>query len=189
MAYKNKRSQYQSSYNKDRYAEDPEYAERRREIQRESYHRRKLDKPVSEGGRTRYQRRVDDGLCPKCCQPYSNPERKLCDGCAEKQRAANNKYFELAYDHYGRRCKCCGETERAFLSLDHMNNDGAEQRRKITGRTGRNVGSNWRFYMVRKAIKTGAWPEDIQTMCFNCNHGREINGGICPHQLKNQSAA
>jgi hypothetical protein len=30
---------------------------------------------------------------------------------------------------YGGRCACCGEFERDFLTLDHVNNDGAEHRR------------------------------------------------------------
>lgn len=26
------------------------------------------------------------------------------------------------------------------------------------------------------------YPKDIQILCYNCNLGREKNGGICPHQ-------
>jgi hypothetical protein len=34
------------------------------------------------------------------------------------------------------RCACCGETEERFLTIDHINNDGAEHRRKVMGMNG-----------------------------------------------------
>lgn len=42
----------------------------------------------------------------------------------------NAKFFDHIYSHYGRECKCCGETEPIFLTLDHINDDGSAQRRK-----------------------------------------------------------
>lgn len=75
-------------------------------------------------------------------------------------------------DHYGGKCSCCGETEITFLSLDHVNNDGAEERRRITS------GTNM-WYHARKE----GYPDRYQVLCFNCNHGRFINGGVCPHQV------
>lgn len=26
------------------------------------------------------------------------------------------------------------------------------------------------------------YPNDIQVLCFNCNWGKHLNGGICPHK-------
>ena len=75
----------------------------------------------------------------------------------------------LAYG--GPRCVCCGETEACFLSLDHINNDGATQR-KIHGSGGRSY--SW--------LKTHKYPPGLRVLCFNCNLGRHINGGICPHE-------
>ena len=37
-------------------------------------------------------------------------------------------FLRRVLDHYGRACSCCGETEPAFLTIDHVNNDGAEHR-------------------------------------------------------------
>lgn len=34
---------------------------------------------------------------------------------------------------YGGRCACCGEATPEFLSIDHVNNDGAQHRREING--------------------------------------------------------
>lgn len=43
---------------------------------------------------------------------------------------------------YGGKCICCGETHPAFLTVDHINNDGAEHRTQK---------STWQW-----------WPKSIQ---------------------------
>jgi len=74
-------------------------------------------------------------------------------------------------DVYGNRCVCCGEQEPAFLTLDHADNDGAAHRRE-TGNT----------YASWKDLKAKGWPQrGYRLLCYNCNCGRERNGGVCPH--------
>ena len=58
-----------------------------------------------------------------------------------------------------------------FLTVDHVNGDGAAKR--AMHRTGNS------FY--RWIIRNG-FPADFQVLCFNCNIGRAMNGGICPHK-------
>jgi hypothetical protein len=72
-------------------------------------------------------------------------------------------------------CACCGETEFDFLSLDHVNNDGQDHRKSLSLKGG------GQFYVY--LIKNG-FPNDppLQVACFNCNYGKRINGGICPHK-------
>ena len=78
---------------------------------------------------------------------------------------------------YGGRCACCGETEPLFLDLDHIKNNGAEDRKKR--------GNNQRLMVF---LKRNNWPkEDYQLLCCNCHHGRHRNGGICPHKTKDLS--
>lgn len=71
------------------------------------------------------------------------------------------------------KCKCCGEKEIMFLTLDHVNGDGAKERRI------RSAGSA--FYQKLKKLN---FPDKdrYQVLCYNCNCGRQLNGGICPHQ-------
>jgi hypothetical protein len=76
-----------------------------------------------------------------------------------------------AIQHYGGKCACCGETEPDFLSIDHINNDGAEHRKKI-GRDGRAL-----YYWLRD----NDYPEGFQALCYNCNLAKGLYG-ICPHQ-------
>ena len=76
---------------------------------------------------------------------------------------------------YGNKCICCGEKNPIFLTLDHINNDGKEHRKKFPTTMSLQV---W--------LKKNSWPKNIiQILCFNCNLGRKQNGGICPHKMKN----
>jgi hypothetical protein len=74
---------------------------------------------------------------------------------------------------YGAFCACCGESERAFLTFDHKNGNGAEHRRK--------VGGGYTFYLW---LVDNDYPDSIQVLCFNCNSGKHNNGGVCPHELQ-----
>ena len=131
--------------------------------------------------------RREHGLCIHCAKPADG--FYACKECRDKRasyrrenaaafKRRNRKYGERykreAISHYGNKCACCGEKHPAFLTLDHVNNDGAQHRKKI-GRCGTN------FYQW---LITNGFPEEyeLQVLCFNCNQGRRVNGGVCPHQ-------
>lgn len=69
-------------------------------------------------------------------------------------------------------CKCCGETEMGFLTIDHTNNNGATHRKKI-GRVN--------IYLW---LKNNNYPSGFQVLCMQCNFvkGKRNRNGICPHQ-------
>jgi hypothetical protein len=83
------------------------------------------------------------------------------------------KIRQEALDHYGGCCTCCGETELVFLTIDHINNDGAEHRRQLGSK-----GGNSFYYWLRR----NSYPDTFQILCWNCNAAKHING-ICPHAL------
>lgn len=85
------------------------------------------------------------------------------------QKAFRERTRNKVFDHYGRECCCCGETERKFLSIDHENGGGRRHLREING-------SLYLWLVVNN------FPSGFQTMCHNCNHGRYLNGGVCPHK-------
>jgi hypothetical protein len=90
---------------------------------------------------------------------------------AKEYRASLRKQV---FDHYGRICKCCGETEDAFLTIDHTNGGGCKHRK------GLGISSGTYFYAW--LIKNN-FPEGFQTLCWNCNCAK-IWRNVCPHQLK-----
>lgn len=73
----------------------------------------------------------------------------------------------------GALCNCCGETGLPFLTLDHINGNGAEERKATNSRGG------YAFYAL---LRTKGFPPGYQVLCFNCNMGRYING-VCPHTV------
>lgn len=76
----------------------------------------------------------------------------------------------------GYKCVCCGETEPTFLTLDHINNDGGEFRKTVLGK--RTMAG---FHTYRWLLRNGC-PPVVQVLCMNCQHGKLMNKGVCPHQ-------
>lgn len=75
-------------------------------------------------------------------------------------------------------CNCCGERELLFLSIDHVNNNGSAHRNALGVKPGTGL---YRY------IINNDFPQDFQILCHNCNHGKHLNGGICPHKVQQQS--
>lgn len=94
----------------------------------------------------------------------------------EYQQRYRLKLKAEVIDHYGGICACCGEDELIFLTIDHINNDGAEHRRQIS-QWGGGGGPTYRW------LRDNDYPDGFQVLCANCNCGRQWNGGTCPHQL------
>ena len=72
---------------------------------------------------------------------------------------------------YGNKCACCGETILEFLTLEHVNGDGKEHRKR--------VGSGSKIWLD---LKRRGWPQEGFTLlCWNC-HMATCRGLICPHK-------
>lgn len=95
---------------------------------------------------------------------------------ARERRARTKEATFAAYGGYA--CACCGETERKFLTLDHINNDGAAFRRSLHGK--RTAAG----YITYRHLATLGFPAGYQVLCMNCNHGKRMNNGVCPHKTR-----
>lgn len=98
-----------------------------------------------------------------------------------KTRAYRARVKQIIYNHYGDKCSCpkCPDTKpgQLFLTIDHINNDGFKN--KITG----NYGISYRIgstNLYLKIIKDN-FPDTYQVLCWNCNCGKRMNNGVCPH--------
>jgi hypothetical protein len=128
----------------------------------------------------------DKNLCHRgdCTNPVE-PGFKSCSSCREKERlrddanreevrAKGQKIYQEVkrevFSHYGSKCACCGEARLEFLSIDHIDGNGAEHRRMI-GSGGRNF-----YYWLRD----NGYPEGYRAMCHNCNFALD-HYGYCPH--------
>jgi len=68
-------------------------------------------------------------------------------------------------------CACCGETNLFFLTFDHINGGG---RKHILEIGHPNLGG-W--------LRRNNYPDGYRVLCANCNSGRAMVGGVCPHQV------
>ena len=94
----------------------------------------------------------------------SDPERFIKE---EQDRKLRVKIEVLRHYSGGDpRCKACGEAEVRFLGLDHVNGDGAKQRREASSALVRHSFS-W--------AKAHGFPADLQVLCHNCNLKRHIS--------------
>ena len=127
------------------------------------------------------KRKKARGQCSQC-STQAIKGRSKCERCLEKFTIYSKKHRDALkreiLEAYGNHCACCDETEPLFLTIDHINQDGAEHRRSIGGQRWAAGGTN-----TYRWLKQNGFPRDnFQLLCSNCNTGRARNGGICPHQ-------
>jgi len=110
---------------------------------------------------------------------WATKERKTREDRLAAGRAYNNKHKARLTLHYakardalrsemvrayGGACTFCNENDPIVLVLDHINDDGAEDRRN----------GHWGEPAFRRLKKAG-WPRDrLQLLCHNCNARKEF---------------
>lgn len=147
-------------------------------------------------------------ICEDCGEPQEYTRRvgprkdglvrKLCPACAKRRQSKDAlKHYHrnrneinpakqllhkqnraIVIERMGGMCECCGETETAFMEVDHINDDGKQQRLKHPGQ------ATIYWWLVKHNFPAG-----FRLLCSNCNRGRWRNGGICPHQEGSQAIA
>lgn len=125
----------------------------------------------------RYHRLRGNDCCTRCGKTTSGGGVALCRTCLDKNNTRNKQKIQefkrQVIDRYGGQCACCGESILMFLSLDHVNNDGGEHRRTEKYTRGGGI--------YRWAARND-YPKVLQVLCHNCNFGKYLNGGVCPHE-------
>jgi hypothetical protein len=120
-------------------------------------------------------------LCRNCNQ--SMGIYGYCPHNLNTYKPAEKSYYQNWYGNlrlnvlnlYGHKCQCCGINNYEFLSIDHVKNNGAEERRRL---------SSERF--LAKLFKIGLPHSDYRLLCHNCNQNTWIFGS-CPHSTKFQN--
>lgn len=109
-------------------------------------------------------------------------EKKICAYATCERHARHHGYCKqhyekymkgLVFEAYGNRCVCCGETRFEFLTIDHINDDGKEERKK----------GRWGYTLFKYIIENNYPKESYQLLCWNCNMTKGIYGN-CAHHLK-----
>ena len=82
----------------------------------------------------------------------------------ERRRGLVFNYYGGLFPH----CECCGESHWEFLTIDHINGDGAEHRKQIKG--------NLYLWLIQNNF-----PDGFRILCMNCNWSIGMRG-YCPHR-------
>ena len=130
-------------------------------------------KPYSEFGKNKAK---EDGLsrwCSGCKRDYQREHRRRQRSSGGLTTSARTRWVSRvgALQYYGGpspKCECCGEGRYEFLSLDHIQGDGARHRAEV----GRGAVYGW--------LKKNGYPEGFRVLCHNCNQAL-AHYGYCPH--------
>ncbi len=127
-----------------------------------------------------YNHKKHNNLCTSCSKNKPIRGKNKCNVCTnkinKKQRVQREQLKIEVINHYSKglnKCNCCSANNFKFLTIGHINNDGAKEGREIEY----SFGSS--FY---RWLKKNKYPKGYQVLCWNCNCGRAQNGGICPHK-------
>jgi len=123
------------------------------------------------------------GKCSECGKPihikglclrhYKRVQNKIFRArhplkCRQYCKEWNIRLKYEIFSHYsGEQPKCakCGFSDIRALCLDHIYNDGAEERRRITNGEKRSLNGQ----KIYQWIKKNNFPNRYQILCFNCN--------------------
>lgn len=130
-------------------------------------------KPLDDFYRNRTPRpgHLGGGIWLRCrsCVAIERQERREYINNWQRQRRQRLKAVVIAA--YGGLCQCCGEAEPAFLTVDHIAQDGKAHRLVVPPSE---------FY---RWLERNGFPKDnFRLLCFNCNCARRFFGGRCPHE-------
>lgn len=119
-------------------------------------------------------RRAREGMlrCEKCLQVLREarlkPGQEIKKTKQEQLQDLKQKLLEM----YGQVCFCCEESNQKFLTFVCPARHPTWRKQK-TKRV-------YEFYLEKKV-------EGMQTLCWNCSLGRQMNKGVCPHVQKKEN--
>lgn len=88
-----------------------------------------------------------------------------------KRKNQRRQLKQTIINAYGGKCECCGEEAIEFLTIDHINGDGASHRRLLRTKQSKKL---YEDLISRK------FPSGLRVLCFNCNTSLGFYG-YCPH--------
>jgi hypothetical protein len=101
---------------------------------------------------------------PKAMKEYARCRKVVVD-----------KMREEVIKGYGGVCVWCGERDPRALEIDHVNNDGAKERKEINKRLTYGRGLYGRLISAE-------FPPQYQLLCCSCNRVKCLYGGVLPKE-------
>ncbi len=108
---------------------------------------------------------------------YKNPEDHKAYNAAyrernrqalrDKAKVYRRELKRRVLERYGLVCQYCGFEDIRALQIDHIHDNGAEERKALGGQQV----SGWRFY---EHLSKQKYPDGYQTLCANCNMIKQL---------------
>lgn len=107
-------------------------------------------------------------LCYNCnCSKNSIPKNSYYNS---RHKRNYDKLKRIIFKEYGEKCSCCGINDINMLTIEHVNNNGAIERKEI--------GAGHAFFLW---LRRNNYPkEGYDVLCYNCNIARYRHG--CCHK-------
>lgn len=109
-------------------------------------------------------------MCPRCKIRPGSPGWSYCEICIGRARSYRDSLKADVICGYGGICKCCGEAEPQFLTIDHIHGGGSAHKKAVGG-----------SQQIYSYLRANGYPDGYQLLCFNCNGSKGLFG-ICPHE-------
>lgn len=106
------------------------------------------------------------------CGKEIEPSYRVCRRCLDESIFRLRELKQQVFAGYGGKCQCCGCSVFEFLSVDHVDERGCDERRRL----GRKMNSGSFYRMIIREN----FPTRYQIACFNCNMALGLSG-YCPH--------
>lgn len=119
-----------------------------------------------------------NGLCIRCHHRPQASDRVYCRECIISTKARRTEVrmkVLVAYSGDPPFCCCCGERHYEFLALDHIHNNGAQERKSKKGRP------QYSNMAIMARLVRQNFPPGYQVLCHNCNCAKGWFGS-CPHE-------
>jgi hypothetical protein len=111
-------------------------------------------------------KRINNGWCPKHSNLLLPKELQPAQLLYPERSQSRIKKKREVFSKYGNACRCCGETQFEFLTLDHIYDDGKQHREQVSG-------------CMYTWAANNDFPGMLQILCMGCNLAKEIGHGAC----------
>lgn len=143
------------------------YMNNREEIIKQKLDHNKENKERINTRRREYRLENIESEREKARKIYHKTKDQTRNKRSERAAKYRKQYKDKMFLHIGRKCAFCGETDENLLTLDHIKQNGSEERKVFKS-----------FIQMLRDIERRDWSveyinENYQILCYNCHEAKD----------------